>query len=593
VLPLNVARPFDFAQGGPFQGRDPSGPGGTTVAEAIAVSFSSFLAFAVSFAYLADRLGLPLLPFSILAASGLAALAAAFALYPYSGFSHPRTFIDLAALTGIVALMTAWLVGLSWPDLLLPGSGSDLAHHLQLVDYLDRHGRLPHDPAVEAYLGEMSHYTPGVHLLASLTGRWFRTDGFHAIYPIVALSVALKAGLLFLVAVRVLRSAAARARPAPHARLAADSVPFAVAAVAMLFLPYTFFAGSFARFSYVAQIVSELFAVMMWWALTVWDERPSLVAAAIFAVSAPAAFLTWPIWIGPPLVVLVVVVLSRPDSPIEEKRWTLTIAVAPLAAVALLHAGGRLGWTGIVATTADTPLPAPRDFGWPFLALAAAGTLVVAATRSARTTALLIGASVAQTLALYAAATIGGASVPYMAIKMAYWVIYPLSVAGALALASVWRAAAGTGRPRAFQWIPWAIALVFVAAAAGQVRRFPVRTPVVSESLYEAGRWARDHLDPSCVDYVVGDDNTAYWLHLAVLGNRRMSARTADDRTFVTREMILRWINQGGLPYAVADLGTIPKDVLGENDELARFGSAVVIRRRGRSSCPQNVGRPF
>ena len=108
----------------------------------------------------------------------------------------------------------------------------------------------------------------------------------------------------------------------------------------------------------------------------------------------------------------------------------------------------------------------------------------------------------------------------------------------------------------------------------------------MSESLYQAGRWAREHApDPSCIDYIVADNHTAYWLHLAVTGNRRMSARTADDRTFETRDEILRWIRPEGLPYAVADLATIPKDVLDEHEEVARFGSAVVIRRRGPSAC--------
>ena len=116
--------------------------------------------------------------------------------------------------------------------------------------------------------------------------------------------------------------------------------------------------------------------------------------------------------------------------------------------------------------------------------------------------------------------------------------------------------------------------------------RVPIQPPTVSNALDLAGRWARANVDPPCVDYIVADDNTAYWLHLAVLGNKRMSARTADDNTFSRREAIIRWINPGGLPYAVADLGTIPKDVLAETDELARFDTAVVIKRRGPSSCP-------
>ena len=131
-----------------------------------------------------------------------------------------------------------------------------------------------------------------------------------------------------------------------------------------------------------------------------------------------------------------------------------------------------------------------------------------------------------------------------------------------------------------------AVAILGVVVGRQAVRS-PIQKPMVSESLYLAGQWARAHVEPACVDYIVGHDNTAYWLHLAVLGNRRMSARTADDSTFITRDAIIRWIQPGGLPYAVADLGTLPRDVLTDADELARVGTAVVIKRRGESSCSQ------
>jgi hypothetical protein len=70
-----------------------------------------------------------------------------------------------------------------------------------------------------------------------------------------------------------------------------------------------------------------------------------------------------------------------------------------------------------------------------------------------------------------------------------------------------------------------------------------------------------------------------------------MSPRTADDSTSIARDAIVRWINPGGLPYAVADLGIHPRDVLVNTDELARFGSAVVIKRRGATSCTEAMSR--
>src|SRR5207248_10326353 len=64
------------------------------------------------------------------------------------------------------------------------------------------HWRLVHDVRLSEYLGEMIDYTPGVHLIAALAGAWLRTDGLHAVYAVVAFTVALKAGLVFHIARR-------------------------------------------------------------------------------------------------------------------------------------------------------------------------------------------------------------------------------------------------------------------------------------------------------------------------------------------------------------------------------------------------------
>ena len=53
----------------------------------------------------------------------------------------------------------------------------------------------------------------------------------------------------------------------------------------------------------------------------------------------------------------------------------------------------------------------------------------------------------------------------------------------------------------------------------------PRAIPVVDLDLYEAGKWTRANVGQTCVDYLVADAETAYWLHLAVLGNPRASER--------------------------------------------------------------------
>ena len=104
---------------------------------------------------------------------------------------------------------------------------------------------------------------------------------------------------------------------------------------------------------------------------------------------------------------------------------------------------------------------------------------------------------------------------PHLAIKMAYLVIYPLAVCAAITISMLWSWTAGRivgGR------IETAAASATVAALCLLIARaaFPVtqQKPTVSEPLYLAGRWARDHVpDPACVDYIVTDNHTAYWLH--------------------------------------------------------------------------------
>src|SRR5262249_50871717 len=146
--------------------------------------------------------------------------------------------------------------------------------------------------------------------------------------------------------------------------------------------------------------------------------------------------------------------------------------------------------------------------------------------RSTRTVALFAGAILLQAGALYLFAHARGND-PYMARKMFYIFLYAQAVGVAVTVGSLWRATGTAGRRsmrlRAVAWAIAVAALVFVARPlAGAPKSLSVaKHPAASLELEEAGKWAREHVDPHCVEYLVGDDNTAYWLHLAVLGNPR------------------------------------------------------------------------
>ncbi len=99
----------------------------------------------------------------------------------------------------------------------------------------------------------------------------------------------------------------------------------------------------------------------------------------------------------------------------------------------------------------------------------------------------------------------------------------------------------------------------------------------------------REHvINIIAVEYLVHGDEyqqllAALWPSSATSG---MSPRTGDAATFNERDAIIRWLTPGGLPYAVADLATLPADVRRDLDIIASFGSAAVAQRRGPSSCP-------
>src|SRR5262245_16141440 len=351
----------------------------------------------------------------------------------------------------------------------------------------------------------------------------------------------------------------------------------------------------------------------MWWALVSWAQNRSRWSMAAAGLLVSALFLPWPILIGPPLLVLgllVVLPISRGEESLAGKAGTTyvrqvwrnaldaLIAVVPIAIVAGLFSIGRMNYVVIAGTGGEVVTPAVKAYGWLFLVLSSTG-IVIAATRltdrtTSRTIALFAGAILVQAGGLYLFARARGND-PYMARKMFYMLLYPQAVGVAIAVGAVWRILGGVsglakGGRYGSRALPWAVTvgalIVVTRPLIGAPKSLVVaRHPATSLELDEAGIWARDHVDPHCVEYLVGDDNTAYWLHLAVLGNPRRGARTGDTATYELTPALVRWLTPGGLPYAIADLRVVPTDIKDASDIVAQFGPAAVIKRKGPASC--------
>jgi hypothetical protein len=553
----------------------------------------SFLAAAIVATYLLDWFGLVIRPAIVF----VVALACAVAVGRMMRDDGTRPTRETPAFIAIVALTFAWLLWIARPTFLPPGRGPDLAHHLMLVDFIEQNWSLPHDPNLAYVLGEMIDYTPGMHLLAAVAGAWTRIGGLHAAYPIVALTVALKTGWIFLIAGRLIANRD-------------DAIPFACVAVLLLFVPRTFFVRSFTDTSYLAQVVSEFFAIGMWWAIVAWTDRPSRLSAGLFALAGAAAFLVWPLWLGPLALTFATAVIFRRDVAWRERVATLALGLVPIAIVAAMYARAHGHAVGIVAVPGYVPLPTIATFGGWFLLAAAAG-IVVAATRARLRLVVLsfLAAIALQAAALFALARATHAEIPYQAVKMAFIAIYPLAVVAAIALASLFDLTnlsrlpipsrrSSPSRPSGLSspsrlsspssssrlLLP-ALILVLAILTLRPALTAPQPKPVVTERLYQAGVWARTHVDPACVDYLVDDEYSAYWLHLGVLRNARADPRHSDD-LFVVKHALVRWVMPGGRRYAIVeDLSKLPRDIRSNVDVLATFGPAAVVKRRGAASC--------
>jgi hypothetical protein len=528
-----------------------------TRGEALLASATATLAFAILIAYLPYRLGWRVSPAAVLA---LTIIAASIVTVVLIRLASPAPSPALA-LVVVVAGTAAFFLALAVPDLLPLGGGPDLAHHLVLINYIERNWRLVDDPALYPYLGDMMDYTPGGHLLIALAGAWTRTAALRMVHPVLVLTVALKAGVIFSIA----RLSAIR-------RDAATLTGFA--AVILLFVPYAYFAGSFTTHSYWPQVVSELFACAAWWMVVAWNERPHSGIATVFALVGAATFVTWPIWVGP-IVVLYAAALLLHGSARSLRVQHAAIGLVPIALIATFHSFGRAARLQMAGTSGFVIQPSPDTLGWFFIVAAGVGLATAIASSNGRLTITFAAAIGLQALALYGVARYKAADTPYLALKMIYLAVYPLAVAAALAFS----------HRRALATIA-TVALGLVATR--QIIASPKPQPIVTRSVWRAGVWSRDHLDPACVDYLVADGYSGYWLHLAVLDNPRGTARFNDPDTFEPKKAIERWVDLTGLPYAIVDdVNGFSKALFNGTDTVAQFDRSMVIKRRGGASCPR------
>src|SRR4051812_641327 len=103
--------------------------------EAGAAALTAWLASAIIAGYLTDRIGVAIAPVPMLLVSLASAAGVWVSLRRRIEHDRPA----LAAFVAVVGATFGWLVWRARPAFLPMGSGSDLAHHLSLLQYLEDH----------------------------------------------------------------------------------------------------------------------------------------------------------------------------------------------------------------------------------------------------------------------------------------------------------------------------------------------------------------------------------------------------------------------------------------------------------------------
>jgi hypothetical protein len=550
-------------------------PARRIVPETFIAAFVAAASALMAAGYLLDAVGLALHP-AALAGVSLAAGVAAFVAFREPSPACPERAeasrgAPVAAIpifASLVACAFGYFLWLASPSLLPVTIGPDIVHHLQLIHVIHRTHHLVNDPALNPYLLEMMNYTPGSHIAAAVVAQWVRVDPLRVLLPLTALFVAVKVGMVFVLAVRLLPEK-------PGATL------YALAAPVLLVIPAPYVLGSFFEFFYYAQVLSETFAIAMVVAALGWTRTGALRYLWLASACAVGVFLSWPMWLVPAGAAVLAAIAGRAFA----YRWiAVAILILPVTLLGILHASTHAAGASIIGSSGAVTRPSAETLGVAFVALGIVGAIIAFRVAPGRPVVVLFAVTILQALALAAFDARAGSRSFYMPFKMVYLMVFPCAVLGALALAAATDAIASRLPPvrNAASALPLLIAALLASG------RMPVKRQQspISESALAAGLWTRGALPVGCVDYFSRHWLTGYWLHLDVLGNPRLSDRMRAE-TFEFPDTVGKWILGKGLPYGIVeDLEAIPRDARVDMITVREFGRSAVVKNTRPAPAP-------
>jgi hypothetical protein len=322
----------------------------------------------------------------------------------------------------LLVFVLVWLIGLrlAWPSMLPVSTSVDEVNHWLLVDYLVRHGALPHGDEARS-LVEMAEYPFGAHLPIALAARWLGFASPYLLHPFATLYLALLAAFAYALVAEL-----------GHRWVALVAVP-------VLLWPAAYTLGAIAHDFFLAQLfgVACLVAAAYW---ATARRRIGQAALPPLVLSGVGLLFSYPSLL-PIYGAGVALALLRPPT----RRGLLAVAAvgAPLALLAAAYLLPRLG-TGLDVVRQGGVATAPTLSTLPplFVLLGLAG-LLRASRRCAPLWPLAAfgWVALAQTALFGLLVRVGRELSPYAVEKMLYVLAPLLAVLGAALLVEVLRRA--------------------------------------------------------------------------------------------------------------------------------------------------------
>lgn len=416
--------------------------------------------------------------------------------------------VELAG--SLVTFFGIWVyfVSAALPTLLPPTQSVDAVRHYQQAMFSYERGTL------------VSWYPAANAFLVAMFSRWLGTTSLTLLHPMVSAFVALAATTVYGVTCQLLPRR-------PLFRVAALVAP------ALLFIPWSYFAGiiDWEQY-YAAQVLAQFFVLAALWYTTSYAQQSHWVLLALFGGALLSTVAAYPYLVALPLAVFVLILLARlarggiwarQNRPVLV-AFGLFLLLLLLAALALQQGGilelktFRIGTEQGVGEGGVTN-PSLENLGGPlYLLLALVGVGIAWRAGSAgRTLVVFVCAWLLQLGALFAFQSILPIS-GYRIDKTFYILVFPLAILAALAPAHLighWEQRVALGRAR----LAAAFALVLFVLGAGIVLGRPPRpySPLESSEL-ETAFWVKAHLNTYEVNVLDAQTTRAYWLAFGLWG---------------------------------------------------------------------------